>query len=233
MSTTTPQSPIQLSPYALACLESLAQSPLGGKLSLGGAVGLMHYLEYRTTYDVDAWWLEGVTVAEQDGIRMLLEATLAPLGTVQVRRWGDVLSVELMQENKTVFSFQIAHRSALLYPPQASPWGTIWLDTLADLIASKMVALVERGAPRDFRDIYALCQANLTTPATCWQLWQQRQVVAQDNSSGERAQLAIETHLARIERQRPLNQITEAASREAATAVRQWFKTQFLPLSPP
>jgi len=34
-----------------------------------------------------------------------------------------------------------------------------------------MVALVERGAPRDFLDIYTVCQAGLVTLEECWELW--------------------------------------------------------------
>lgn len=221
--------PTKLPPYAIACLNSLANSPLGSKLSLGGAVGLMHYFEYRSTHDVDAWWMNEVTPQEQLEVQNLLTQTLAPFGIVQTRTWGDVLSVELVQAGQTVFSFQIARRSALLHTPQDSPWGTVRLDTLADLLASKMVALVERGAPRDFRDIYAVCQEQLVTPVECWQLWYQRQMLANDNAMIVRAQLAIETHLTRIERQRPLAQIKDEAAREQATAVRHWFKHRLIP----
>jgi len=31
-----------------------------------------------------------------------------------------------------------------------------------------MVALIERGAPRDFLDIFTLCQAELFDIAECW-----------------------------------------------------------------
>lgn len=62
-----------------------------------------------------------------------------------------------------MFSFQLAHRLAQLAPPQSVLWTDVWLDSLPDLVAAKMVALVERGAPRDFRDIYTLCQARVTT----------------------------------------------------------------------
>ena len=35
-----------------------------------------------------------------------------------------------------------------------------------------MNALVNRGAPRDFLDIHAVVEADLLTPARCWELWQ-------------------------------------------------------------
>lgn len=56
-------------------------------------------------------------------------------------------------------SIQIANRTARLEYPIPAGWINVPLDTLADLVASKMVALVERGAPRDFLDIFQICQA--------------------------------------------------------------------------
>ena len=96
------------------------------------------------------------------------------------------------------------------------------------LVASKMVALVERGAPRDFRDIYALCQAGLTTPQECWNLWRRRQQIAGSDTDHRRAMLAIETHLERIAQHRPLDEIADPESRREAHALRQWFRQEFL-----
>lgn len=93
------------------------------------------------------------------------------------------------------------------------------MDSFEDLVASKMVALVERGAPRDFRDIHALCTAELIAPAHCWQLWRQRQNLAGSDANPDRAKLAVETHLTRISLHRPrlrfYNVLEQAASRVA------------------
>lgn len=78
-----PKRPTKLPVYAELCLEALADSGLGQKLSLGGAVGLMHYFEYRLTHDVDAWWAVDATGEERRQIVSLLENTLRPLGEVQ------------------------------------------------------------------------------------------------------------------------------------------------------
>jgi hypothetical protein len=56
--------PKNASEYAKLTLESLATHNLGDKLSLGGAFGLLHYLDYRPTHDVDAWWMPTTTGAE-------------------------------------------------------------------------------------------------------------------------------------------------------------------------
>ena len=175
-----PRRPAHMPDYAEVCLRALAANGLGEKISLGGAFGLLHYLDYRPTHDVDAWWIPSATAEDRSQVVRVIEATLQPLGQVKRRAWGDVVSVELMLEGKTVFSFQVAHRSAQLEPPAPAPWTNVLLDSFPDLLASKMVALVERGAPRDVRDIYAVCQAGLATPQECWELWRRRQGILQN-----------------------------------------------------
>jgi len=223
-----PRRPIHVSEYAEICLRALEAHGLGDKVSLGGALGLLHYLDYRPTHDVDAWWVASATSQDQSEVLRVIEAALQPFGQVRRRAWGDVVSIELEQASKTVFSFQIARRSVQLQPPLPAPWVDVLLDSLPDLLASKMVALVERGAPRDFRDIFALCQAGLTTPAECWRWWRQRQKLAGSDTDSHRARLAVETHLARIAQHRPLTQIKDPEERTAAERVRTWFSTEFL-----
>jgi Nucleotidyl transferase AbiEii toxin, Type IV TA system len=223
-----PRRPEHLPDYSEMCLQALVERGLAEKISLGGAFGLLHYLDYRATHDVDAWWAETATPADQRQVLQVLEVALGRAGEVKTRAWGDVVSVELKRAGKTVFSFQIARRSAQLEPSQPAPWIQVPLDSLSDLVASKMAALVERGAPRDFRDIYRLCQARLMTPRECWALWQRRQQAAGSSADFARAKLAVETHLARIAQHRRLEQIVDAGQRLEAEQVRAWFKGGFL-----
>ncbi len=209
-------------------MQSLARHGLGDRISVGGAVGLLHYLDYRPTHDVAAWWDRSATAEDRRRVIQAIEATLQSFGPVKIRTWGDVVSIELAPEGRTVFSFQIAHRPVQLEPPAMLPWADIRLDSFTDLVASKMVALVERGAPRDFRDIYALVQADLVTPRRCWELWQRRQELAGSDADHNRARLAVETHLARIAQHRPLAQIADPGQRAEAEAVRRWFAEEFL-----
>jgi len=222
-----PQRPTHLSRYAELCLEALAEQGLGEKVSLGGALGLLHYLDYRATHDVDAWWAQTATKDERRAVIEVIENTLQPLGQVRTRRWGDVVSIELSSGDQA-FSFQIAERSAQLRPAESLAWTGILSDSFPDLVASKMVALVERGAPRDFRDIYTVCQAGLTDASQCWQWWRERQRLANSDEDAMRARLAVETHLARIEAHRPLDGIDDAAVRLEAERVRAWLRTEFL-----
>lgn len=144
---------------------------------------------------------------------LLCRGVPSSFGEVRTRAWGEVVSVELLREGRAVFSFQVAHRSAQLVPSTPSPWAGVPMDSLADLVASKMVALVERGAPRDFRDIYALCQADLVSARECWTLWRRRQTAAGSDVDPGRARLAVETHLARIAQHRRIEQIADPDER--------------------
>jgi predicted nucleotidyltransferase component of viral defense system len=139
-----------------------------------------------------------------------------------------VVSVELIQNDKTIFSFQIASHTVRLEEPNSAGWIDVPLDSLADLTASKMVALVERGAPRDFLDIYMLCQSGLLSIAECWALWHRREMLAGNDANRGRARLAIETHLERIVQHRPLGKIVDLEQREQAQQMRGWYSRVFL-----
>jgi predicted nucleotidyltransferase component of viral defense system len=140
-----------------------------------------------------------------------------------------VVSIELESGGKTVFSFQIAARSAQIDESRPAPWPPgLLLDSLHDLIAAKVVALVERGAPRDFRDIYAVCETGLADVELCWSLWRRRRALAGDDTEPGRARLALLTHLERIELHRPLPSISDPRERESASSLRNWFRGRFL-----
>ena len=223
-----PRRPHQLSDYAARTLQALADQDLGHKISLGGALGLLHYLDYRSTHDVDAWWAPSATEEDRKRVLATIEAALQPFGEIGTRSWGEVVSVELKIAGKKVFSFQIASRSAQLTAPERLPWADVSLDSLTDLIASKMTALVERGAPRDFRDVYTLVDRGLSSARECWAFWAERQEKVGSDVDRNRARLAVQTHLARIAQYRPLEKITDASQREEAARVRSWFEEEFL-----
>jgi hypothetical protein len=223
-----PQKPKDLSIYAQACLNTLAEQDLAKHISIGGALGLFHYLDYRSTSDVDAWWADTAKEIEKQNVVQSLQLTLSKFGNVRVRSWGEVASIELFENDNAIFSFQIAARSSQIQKSIPAGWIDVPLDSFPDLVASKMVALVERGAPRDFLDIYSICGANLITPAECWDLWNKRQRLSAKDRDMKRAFLAIETHLERIALHRPLENITDENQRQHARQVREWFASVFL-----
>ena len=195
---------------------------------LGGAFGLAHYFEYRTTKDIDAWWTENAGENEKKAVISLLENTLKNFGDVSIRRFGDVVSIDLFREGQVIFNFQIAQRSALLRAPLGSAWSPVSLDSLDDLIASKMTALIERGAPRDFLDIYQVCANKIVTIRRCWELWKEREVKRGNHSPDTRLGCeALLLHLSRIERVRPLDTIKDKRERQQAETLRHWFKNEF------
>lgn len=224
-----PRTPSSLTVHARACLQAVADEGLGGAISLGGALGLAYYLDYRATADVDAWWSDSAGRTEKEGVLAVLVAALGPFGQTRVRSWGDVSSVDLLEGGKTVFSFQVAQRSARLREPVNPPWPAgVRLDHLDDLLAGKMEALVNRGAPRDFRDAHEVCDRGLSSPAALWALWADRRLAVGQDRDPRRAALAVRTHLERIERVRPLETIVDGAEREKARSVRGWVREELL-----
>ena len=223
-----PRRPAQLPEYSEVCLRVLVEQGLAGKIAIGGGFGILHYLDYRATRDIDAWWAEDATSDDRRRVTEVIRSVLRSHGAVEVRAWGDVVSVELHREDRKVFSFQIARRTVRLAPPETAPWIDVPLDSLPDLVAGKMVALVERGAPRDFRDIHALCKAGLTAPEECWSLWAERQRLAGSDADAARARLAVATHLTRIAQHRRLDRIDDPQARSEAARVRGWFGDVFL-----
>lgn len=198
-------------------------------LSIGGAFGLAYYFEYRLTHDVDAWWNPLAGEEDRRNVIRCLTDALSRFGETRTRSWGDVVSVELKEKGSIVFSFQIARRSGQLETPRVAPWpGHVLLDSFRDLLAAKMMALVERGAPRDFRDIYLLCERGLADPGMCWELWKERRKLAGDDTLPSRARLALLTSLNRIELQRPLSMVEDADKRAQAEQLRTWFRKEFL-----
>ncbi len=227
----TPKRPQKIPNFAEICLRALHESGLGNTIIIGGAFGLMHYYEYRSTFDVDAWWQLDTSSSEKKIVIQTLEKVLTQFGAVRTRRWGDVVSVELLEERKKQFSFQIAQRLALLKEPTLAKWANIPLDSFDDLIASKMSALVNRGAPRDFVDIFTFCERKFVSPERCWQLWVKRQQLNNEDADIDTAKLAIRTHLARIEQHRPLNTITDEDQKVSAVRIRSWYKEVFAHVS--
>jgi hypothetical protein len=91
-----------------------------------------------------------------------------------------------------------------------------------DNIASKMMALVARGAPRDFVDIKEIVNSGLVSAARCWELWTQKKPgIGLDD-----ARLRVLTHLARIEARMPIERLP-VARREAAADLRAWYREEF------
>jgi hypothetical protein len=216
-----PTRPKELHPLAAEVLDRLRGHPAAEHFVIGGGVALQHYCPHRATMDLDGWWRDQ---ARHETLALLEEITQtlgAERGWAYRRRaFGDTQSFELAHENQKVFTIQIALRSVALDMPLASAWAPVLIETFRDNLASKLNALVGRGAPRDFRDVFEVCHRGLATPQECWTLWQAKNP---DQNPGEAKARALH-HLEQIAARRPLESLIDAVDRERAERLRAWVR---------
>lgn len=229
MGTPLPKPPGNLHPLARELLESLAGHAEGAEIVIGGGVALSHYLEYRPTVDLDAWW-RGEPRAD---VVAFLESTMQTLAArhgfeYRRRSWGETESLELLHDTQKQFSFQISRRTRALDRAIPSHWEPVCIETLRDNVASKMTALVQRGAPRDFLDIYHLCTRDVMSMADCWNVFLEKN----PGITVAEAKRKIIARLAMIEASRPLETIQPDVVREQAARVRSWYYQVFAAPTP-
>jgi hypothetical protein len=217
--------PENLDPLAEIILERLRRNPASSEIILGGYFGLQHYLNYRQTHDIDAWWRQRATVETEQAIRQVMQEVAGERGARYLeRRFGETLSFEMAEPDGRRMSFQIAVRDIALDAPQESPWAPILIETMRDNVASKMNALVNRGAPRDFLDIQKTVEAGLISGEECWRLWSLKNPGQRVADAKGKTLLNLEN----LEQRRPLDQMEDPAARARAQAVRDWFRREFL-----
>jgi hypothetical protein len=224
MPSPSPSRPQHLDPLAVEILEALRDRPEVSTIVLGGHFALKHYLDYRVTHDVDAWWASQTTAEQRATALGTLREAMTAVGTrhgleLRERTWGDTESLELTGRQGVVFSFQVASRTVELDDPVPSPWPPIGIETLRDNLGAKMSALVARGAPRDFRDVYEVVRRGIASVDDCWELWERK-------NPGLDVQLAkaqVVNHLEAIGMRRPLESLSPSA-RKAAESLREWVR---------
>ncbi len=219
-----PERPREIEPFARAFLERLARDPRAAAFVLGGYFALKHYLDYRMTADVDAWWRERFDGDALAAARAAFQQTVAEFGLeFRERAWGETVSLEAFAaHDRKTFSFQVSTRSIELAASLESPWGSVRIEGLDDNIGAKMNALVARGAPRDFTDIKAAVDAGLVDVAACWNLWLRKNPAA----TLEYGKMAVQNHLAALVARTPIEKLAEER-RGAAQALREWFRAVF------
>jgi hypothetical protein len=111
-----------------------------------------------------------------------------------------------------------------LEQPLISAWPPLLIETLRDNVGSKMNALVARGAPRDFVDVYRVVADGLISQEACWNLWKEKNPTVSLMAAKGQAL----SHLTRLETRRPLEQIADTTEREGAAQLRRWFHVSFL-----
>jgi Nucleotidyl transferase AbiEii toxin, Type IV TA system len=218
-----PIPPRELNALAADVLDKLRGQPAAEHIILGGGVALQHYCPYRTTVDLDAWWRDRARKDTEGLLEQVLTAVGQERGlTYQRRSFGDTQSFELLRESKKVFTVQIAVRSLALDDPLPSAWAPVAIETFQDNLGSKMNALIGRGAPRDFTDVFEVCRRGMARPEDCWSLWQQKNP---GQSLGE-AKSRVLLHLEQIAARRPLETLSDPAERQRAEELRAWVQRQ-------
>lgn len=229
-----PQCPANLHSITTAILnEMVNRYPDQSRyLVLGGYFALKCYLDYRDTHDIDAWWSQQSALQERELTLDCLRLIMQEVGeahhlSLAERTTNTMVSLELRNNNQTIFSVQVAERDVELEPPIPSPWTPIQIETLRDNLASKMTALVKRGAPRDFRDVQAVVNSGVATVAELWEIWQLKNPKRDVNN----AKLEALHHLESISLRRPLEQLP--TEQQVATAqARQWLRETLLGCCP-
>jgi hypothetical protein len=213
---------------ATEVLNALMEFQEAGELVLGGYFALKQYADYRTTNDLGAWWRTGRTERTMACLRSVMSEVAKRRGlTFAEREWGETVSFELAEEGRKIFSFQVAVRSVELEPPARSRWEPVLVESLADNVGSKMSALVQRGAPRDFLDIHEVVARGIACVEQCWDWWSRK-------NPGVDLRLAkaqVLRHLEGIEQRRPVNSIEDPGARATASRTRSWLRQTLLGLS--
>lgn len=234
-----PTRPANLDPLASNMLERLQATPEAAHIVIGGGVALNCYAPPRLTRDVDAWWSRHTDAADRSStvarIREIANDVARPTQlTVSERApsTSEVVSIELQANRKTVFSFQIAPRDVELESPivSGSPFAPIALETLADNLGAKMTALVARGAPRDFQDVYNVVRTGIARPDELWGLYERKN----PGHDVAIAKAQVAQRLGDIEMRRPLDSI-EPSLRGEAGELRAWVRQGLVgkPFDPP
>lgn len=218
-----PRKPAHPDPFAAAFLTRLQDLPEAEQFVLGGYFALKHYLDYRATGDVDAWWRSREDPRALAVAREAFARTAEQFGyAVRERGWGETISLEAIDGSDKAFSFQVSVRSVEIDRPIASPWGRFPIETLDDNIASKMMALVARGAPRDFVDVKEVVDAGLLSAERCWELWAAKDPGMEPDEGRARVRI----HLERIETRMPIERLPPDR-RARAAALRAWYRDDF------
>jgi len=88
-----PRRPDHPNPFAAAFLDRLKDRPEAEQFVLGGYFALKHYLDYRDTGDIDAWWRTRQDAQALAVARKVFAETAAEFGyLVRERAWGETIS---------------------------------------------------------------------------------------------------------------------------------------------
>ena len=150
-----------LTPLQQKLLNAIGQSALGDTFYLTGGTALSaFYLEHRYSEDLDFFTADPLAVNRVAPILQEIATQLA----VQVaftRVLGSFLECfvwDAQERVKLDFAQDTPYR---LQPLRRHELHHVYLDSLPDIAANKLSALFDRAEPKDFVDVYFLCQETM------------------------------------------------------------------------
>ncbi|MEW6752783.1 MAG: nucleotidyl transferase AbiEii/AbiGii toxin family protein [Candidatus Latescibacterota bacterium] len=216
-----PTPPAVLDALAAAVLARLQGHQAASHLVLGGGVALQHYCPYRPTVDVDGWWLDRARQETEALLDQVVRSLARERGlTYRRRTFGDTQSYELAAGGRTIFTVQVSVRSVAIDEPLPSAWPPVQIESFRDNLGAKMSALVGRGAPRDFTDVFEVCRRQLASEGDCWSLWR----LKNPGQDATEAKARVLHHLEQLAARRPLADIPAGEERERAERLRAWVR---------
>lgn len=152
-----------LTPLQISLLKEVGQSPLGNAFYLTGGTALSaFYLQHRYSLDLDFFTADPTAVARvpplMQNIAQQLEAEVTFTRTLDTflecfLRSGKDERVEMDFALESPFRLQ---------PLERNPELQILVDNVTDIACNKLSALFGRAEPKDFVDVYFLCQELFT-----------------------------------------------------------------------
>lgn len=138
--------------FVRACQQRIS-CHLGGGAALAGA-----YLAHRTTGDIDLF------VHDRQDMRALVEslpAAGAEAGIVVtlLRDVGHLVRAQLADASGLNIEVDVVHEPVADIAAPPPPIEGVFIESLADLRASKLTCILSRSEPRDLVDLYFLDQA--------------------------------------------------------------------------
>ena len=93
--------PANLDPLADEILTMLSAQRESEHIVLGGYFALQHYVSYRKTHDIDAWWRDRAIPSAEEIIRSVMKTVAEQHGyELRERKFGETLSLDRDRQGK-------------------------------------------------------------------------------------------------------------------------------------
>lgn len=152
-----------LTPLQINLLKEMGQTPLGSEFFLTGGTALSaFYLGHRYSLDLDFFTADPSAVARVPALMQNIAQNLAVEVTF-TRTLDSFLECFLRSGNDERVEMDFVLESPFrLQPLEKHPELNILVDNLTDIACNKLAALFGRAEPKDFVDVYFLCQEHFS-----------------------------------------------------------------------